>query len=163
MDLENIDVCADVKPQVGGDLLVATTAAVQFVAGVADQRGELLFDEMMDVFGFIVFKISGRVRGVLSDLRQAVENRIEFAVRQNSGQPQGASVRSTGRKFVWQENAVKRKRPLPAFEIFIERLAEPAGPHFHFATSFSLCDFWRACARERDGNPRIRMKPAASF
>ena len=39
-----------VETQVGRDLLVAAAAAVQLVSRVANQRDQLLFDEMVDVF-----------------------------------------------------------------------------------------------------------------
>ena len=44
----------NVEPQVGGNLFVAAAAAVQLVSRVADQRDQLLFDEVMHVFGFVV-------------------------------------------------------------------------------------------------------------
>jgi len=63
---------------------------------------------------------------------------------------------AAGCELVAQQATVELKRPLPTFELGIERLPESAGPHLHRATS---C---RARAREREGSPRMRMKPAAS-
>ncbi len=45
---------ADVKTQIGRNLLVAAAAAVQLVSRVANQRDQLLFDEVMHVFRFAV-------------------------------------------------------------------------------------------------------------
>ena len=43
-----------VETQVGRNLLVAAAAAVQLVSRVANQRDQLLFDEMVHVFRFAV-------------------------------------------------------------------------------------------------------------
>ena len=56
-----------------------------------------------------------------------------------------------------EQAPVVRKRPLPPIEFGIERLPKPPRPHLHLVTSM------RDWARERDGNPRMRMNPAASF
>ena len=45
-----IDFAAQPQPGVGGDLIVARTAGVQPLAGVADQIGQALLDIQVDVF-----------------------------------------------------------------------------------------------------------------
>ena len=49
-----IDRSPNVETQIGRNLLVAAAAAVQLVSGIADQRDQLLFDEVMHIFGFVV-------------------------------------------------------------------------------------------------------------
>ena len=49
-----IDRRAHVEPQIGRNLLVTAAPAVQLVSGFADQRDQLLLDEVMNVFRFIV-------------------------------------------------------------------------------------------------------------
>ena len=45
------DLLADVEAQVGGDLLVAAAAGVEFETERADALNECQFDEVMNVFG----------------------------------------------------------------------------------------------------------------
>ncbi len=51
-----IDRGPNIESEIGGDLLITAAAAVQLVAGVSDEGNELLLDEVMHVFGFVVFK-----------------------------------------------------------------------------------------------------------
>ena len=50
--MQGVDALAHEEAEIGCDLLVATASGVQLVAGGADQRGELLFHEVVDVLGF---------------------------------------------------------------------------------------------------------------
>ena len=49
-----VDGGADEEAHVGGDLLVAAAAGVEFEGEVADLFGEFEFDEVVDVFGLLV-------------------------------------------------------------------------------------------------------------
>jgi hypothetical protein len=120
-----VDIRADVEAEVGGDLLIAAAAAVEFVARVSDESDELFFDEVVDVFGFAVFE-KPRIGGLSGNLVEALENRDEFFRRQNAHALESLSVCATGRQLVWQQALIVRKRPLPALEFGIERLAETA-------------------------------------
>src|SRR5580658_7537477 len=112
---------------------------------------------MVHVLGFIVFHPTLGPGSHPANLLESFENADEFVGRQKSGSFQRAGMGPTGRQFVAQQPAVEVKRPLPAFELRVQRLLEPARPHLHRATST------RARARVREGSPRIRMKPSASF
>ena len=50
--LQRVDALAHKEAEVGRDLLVAAASGVQLVSGRANQRGELLFNEVVNVFGF---------------------------------------------------------------------------------------------------------------
>jgi hypothetical protein len=53
-----------IKPQIGGDLLVAAATAVQFVSNFANQRGQLLLDEVVHVLSFVVSRKSGEAAAI---------------------------------------------------------------------------------------------------
>src|SRR5882672_5985711 len=114
----------------------------------------------MDVLCFGVFQIRGD-RRLFANLVESLKNGNQLARGEHSRLFQGAGVRPADRQFVTEQAAVKLKRALPLFEAGIQRLPEPARPHLHFTASFVFS--LRSCASERDGNPRMRMKPAASF
>src|SRR5580700_7422367 len=146
-----------IKAQVGGDLLVAAAPTVQLVAEVADPRYELLLDEMMHILSIIVLHESFGRSSHLAYLLQAFQNADELVRRQHASISQTASVGPARGEFIIQQPPVEIKRPLPAFELRVQRLPEPPRPHLHRVTST------RPRARVRDGSPRMRMKPAASF
>src|SRR5271154_2811005 len=116
----------------------------------------------MHVFCLIVFEKCRRRCRQLANSFQALENRDLFGQIQNAGALQSASVGTAGSKLVSQQSPVKIKRTLPTFKSRIQRLPETASPHLHCAPS-DLAPCLRAWARDRDGRPRMRMKPAASF
>ena len=130
---------------------------MQFVAYFADPRYQLLLDEVVHILGLFVFDRTLRSCCHLANLLQALKNADEFVGRQNAGVLQGASVSAARSQFVMKQPSIEVKRPLPAFELRVQRLPEPARPHLHRATST------RPRARTREGNPRMRMNPAASF
>ena len=62
-----------VKTQIGCDLLVAAAPAVQLVSDIANDFDQLLFDEVMHIFGFTVLEKFGRRSCRLPDLLETVE------------------------------------------------------------------------------------------
>ncbi len=60
-----IDCGPHIQPQVGRNLLIAAASAVQLVAGIADQRGKLLLNEVVNVFRLLVFEKSWRSGSLL--------------------------------------------------------------------------------------------------
>src|SRR5207237_8139326 len=98
---------------------------------------------------------------LLGDLIQPLQDGNQFARRKHTCRLQGLRISSTCRQFVFEQPPVEVERTLPMFETGIQRLPEPARPHFHFNASFTFSAL--TCAYERDGNPRMRMKPSASF
>src|SRR5207302_10317487 len=84
-------------------------------------------------------------------------------------------------QFSFEQSAVKLERPLPLLERGIERRAKSARPHLHRTTSAFSCFLCVLCAfsafsavkgfclsprlnaRDREGRPRMRINPAASF
>ena len=63
-----------VETEIGCNLFVAAAAAVQFVSGIADQRDQLFFDEVMYIFGFVVVEKRRACRSLLTDLLQTLQN-----------------------------------------------------------------------------------------
>src|ERR1700722_1155038 len=112
---------------------------------------------MMNVLGFIVVQKRRRSRSLRPDLLQSLQNADQFARGKYAGIFQRARVRTAGRELVLQQPPVKAERPLPAPEVRVQGLPEPARPHLHQPTAT------RERAREREGSPRMRMNPAASF
>jgi len=152
-----VDCRARIEAQIGGDLFVAAAATMQFESPLADSSHQLLFDEMMDVFRFFVFHETLRHIGRVADLLQSLKNGDELVGGQNPGVFQSMGMSGARRQFVTEQPTVEIKRSLPAFELRIQRLPKAARPHLHRTTSV------RARARVRDGSPRMRMKPSASF
>ena len=149
------------EAEVGRDLFVAAASGMQLVAGGADQRDELLFYEVVNVFRCRIVQKFGRGFGTAADFSQRFHNFGKFFGGQHSGVFQSVGVGAAGGEFEGQQPLIVRERPLPLFEFGVQRSPEAAGPHFHCATStFTFACVW---ARQRDGNPRMRMKPSASF
>src|SRR5580765_1915149 len=111
----------------------------------------------MDIFGFVVVQKRRRRCGFLGDLLQSLQDADQFVSRQHSRILQGGRVRAAGGKLVSQQSPIETERLLPALELGIQRLPEPPRPHFHCVTST------RIFAREREGRPRMRINPSASF
>ena len=184
------------EPKVGRNLLVAAAPGVQLVAGGADQRGELLFDEVVDVFGFRIVQEFGVDLSATADFRESSQDFGEFFGGEHAGMFERVGVGAAGGEFEGQQSLIVGKRPLPFFKFGIKRLPEAAGPHLHwrprgqsavicrtrglrlfasvqitdsrayFENSCNVVAFARPCcvwARQREGNPRMRMKPSASF
>jgi hypothetical protein len=57
-----------VQPKVGRDLFVPATSTVQLVSHVADERSELLLDEVMNVFCLAILQKRRRRSRPLADL-----------------------------------------------------------------------------------------------
>src|SRR5437763_9007577 len=103
---------------------------------------------------------------------------MQFVRRKHARFFKRTSVRGAGLQLAFEQPAIEFKRPLPLFKCGIKWLPESSGPHLHCATSCGfVCEsfaffasFAVTCfsllflsARDRDGNPKIRMNPAASF
>ena len=54
--MQCIDVVAQKEAKISRNLLVAAASGVQLVTGRADQRDELLFYEVVNIFGFRIVK-----------------------------------------------------------------------------------------------------------
>ncbi len=124
--------CADEEAHVGGDLLVAAAAGVEFQGEVADLFGEFEFDVVVDVFGLGVggydgFALFGLLLGYGAE---TLDREEEFFAGEDAGGFDGAGVGYAGFYFVGDEAPVEGEGALPGFELFIEWFAEAAGPHF---------------------------------
>jgi len=76
-----IDGRPHVKPQIGRNLLIAAATAVQLVSRFPNQRDQLLLHEMMNVLRLIVIKESRRLRRLLANLPQPLQDTDEFVRR----------------------------------------------------------------------------------
>src|SRR5271170_2416158 len=112
---------------------------------------------MMNVFRFVVLEKCRRSSGLRPDLLQPLQDVDQLVGGKYASIFQRARVGAAGCEFVLQQTPVKAERPLPALEVRVQRLPEPPRPHLHQPTST------RDRAREREGSPRMRMNPAASF
>src|SRR5437867_3859476 len=65
----------DIQPKIGGNLLVAAAAAVEFVSRVADKMDKILLYEVMNIFSFGVLKKRWRDGRLLGNLFQTLQNR----------------------------------------------------------------------------------------
>ena len=157
---------ARVQTQIGCDLLIAAAPAVQFVAQIADNRHQTLLDEVVDVFGFVVLEQASVFRNAIADLLQAAQHGLKFLERQDSGLRQRTRVGGTRLQLAFEQAAVEFPRPLPALKCWIKRLPEAARPHLHRVTSSAFVGAIAFCffmASDREGSPRMRINPAASF
>src|SRR5215469_5400565 len=170
--------CPRIQAQVSGDLFVPTAPAMELETNIADKRDQLLLDKMMHVLGFVVLQKFGRCCGAFADFLQAMEDGAPFVGREDACFLEGAGMSRAGLEFAFEQTAIELEGSLPAGKGPVELLPEAARPHFHRATSVSvgalaesLASFagkgflfsGRLRARDREGNPRMRMKPAASF
>ena len=129
---------ADEEAEVGRDLFVAAAAGVQFVAGIADQRGELLFDEVVDVFGFGIVEKLRRRFGAEADFLQRFHYLGKLFGGKHSSMFESVGVGAAGGEFEGQQPLIVGKRPLPFFKFGVKRLPEAAGPHLHCVTSVAM-------------------------
>src|SRR5262249_16886436 len=143
-----------------------------------DQCDQLLFDKVVYVFCLsIIEELRLRCRS-LADLFESMLDGAQFFAGQNASAMERANMRGAGLQFELNQPAIEVERSLPAFESRSGRLAEAGGPGgerrtfsgcFEFAPLVLLAmeGFAGTCrwvmARDREGSPRIRMKPAASF
>src|SRR2546423_1681406 len=65
---------ADVQPQIGGNLLVAASSAVEFVPSIPDKFDQDFLYEVMNIFSFGVFKKRWRGGRILGNLLQSLQN-----------------------------------------------------------------------------------------
>jgi hypothetical protein len=128
---------------------------------VAPISGKLLFYEVVNVFGFRIVEKLRRRFSTVADFFQGFHNFGKLFGRKHSGVFESVGVGATGGEFEGQQPSIVGERALPFFKFGVKRLPEAAGPHLHCATStFTFACVW---ARQREGNPRMRMKPSASF
>ena len=99
---------------------------MQLLAGLADERHQLFLHEVMHVFSFRIVEVSGLLLTGLADFVQRRGNQRKFRRRNNARGFQSLRVRAAGRQFIAQQLLVERKRPLPLFEMWVQRLPEPA-------------------------------------
>jgi len=132
---QSIDVLAYEEAEIGCDLFVAAAAGVQLVAGGADQRGKLLFYEVVNVFGFRIVEKLGRRFGALADFFERLHDFGKLFGRKHSGVFESVGVGAAGREFEGQQPLIVGERALPFFKFGVKRLPEAAGPHLHGATS----------------------------
>ena len=132
---QSIYALAHEEAEVGRDLFVAAAASVQLVASSSDQRGELLFYKVVNVFGFrIVEKLWRRCRA-LADFSQRFHNFGQLFGGKDSGVFESVGVGAAGGEFKGQQPLIVGERALPFFKFGVEGLPEAAGPHLHGATS----------------------------
>jgi hypothetical protein len=108
---------------------------VELVSRLADERNQLLLDEVMNIFGFVVLQKRRIGLGFLTDLFETANDIGSLFRRQDARMLECPRVRTARLEFEWEQNLVKRKRPLPPFKRGIEGLPESARPHLHFVTS----------------------------
>ncbi len=143
-----VDGVADEEAHVGGDLLVAAAAGVEFEREGADLFGEFELDEVVDVFGlwgggddggaylgvagFVVDLAGGGadavgpVEGSIGYAGEAFEGLLQFVGGEDVGGGDGAGVGLAGRDFVGEEAPVEGEAALPLLEGAVEGLAEAA-------------------------------------
>ena len=127
---------------------------MELVTGLTGQLHQPLLDEMVNILDRRIVILG---YAFTADLIQGGQRRRKLTVIQDAYGCQRGGVGPARRHLVRQQRAVERKRALPLLEVRILSLSETARPHLHF--QLSAC----TSARERAGNPRIRMKPSASF
>src|SRR5579863_7572193 len=116
-----VNLFAHIKAQVGGDLLVAAAARVQLASNLPSERDYPSLDVMVNVLdGWIVI---GRY-SFTSDLIECRQTQAQFLRAEHIGLGQRGRVRLAGGNFVWQQDAVKRERPLPVLKLRIGGLVE---------------------------------------
>ena len=124
---------ADEQPKVSRNLLIAATSSVQFVASRADERGQLLFDKVMNIFCFVVVEKGWIRNGATSNFREGFKDFRKLFRRQHSRVFQSVGMGAAGGEFEGQQPLIVRKRPLPFFKFGIKRLPESAGLHIFIA------------------------------
>src|ERR1700761_8181863 len=122
MGNQEADALPDVKPEVGGNLLVAAEACVELEAKIADGLDQLQLDEMMNILSLRVHRLRNMrsfteaVRLLLETKQNPVEsidNAYELVFPQNGRSQQSASVRLAGHDFLRQQRAVELDGALP--------------------------------------------------
>src|SRR5262249_37829375 len=80
---------ADKQPQIGGDLLIAAAPAVQLLTGFANQRDQLFFYKMVNIFGGGIVKAS---RSLAVNLSQTSQTRTPLFRTQHSSLTNSTSL-----------------------------------------------------------------------
>src|SRR4051794_35622354 len=102
--VQMIDGSTNVQTQISCSLLITAAATVEFVSRIAaDQRDELLLDEVMNVLSFFVLKKLRRRGGLLADLSQPLQDGDQLARREHTRRLQSLSVRPAGRQFMFEQ------------------------------------------------------------
>ena len=130
-----IDRGPHVEAQVGGDLLIAAAAAVQLVAGIADQSDQLLLDEVVDVFRLGVVEKLRRCAALSPICSSPCRMQMSSSADRTPAHMQGVGVRAAGRQLVLQQARSNSNDRCQRLERGVERLAEAARPHLHFRST----------------------------
>jgi hypothetical protein len=100
--LQDVDAVTHEEAKISCNLFVAAASGVELVAGRADQRGELFFDEVVDVFGFrIVQKLGRRFRSA-PDFFQRLHNFGKLSHGKHSRMLERVGVGAAGGEFEGQ-------------------------------------------------------------
>ena len=127
--VDRVDRRAQVQAHVGRDLVVARTAGVQALAGVADQLGQPLLD--VEVHVLEVDRPGERAGADLGeDLRHAALDVGEVLGGQHADRVQHARVRERAVDVELGQSLVEVDRCGVALDELVDRLAEAAGPGF---------------------------------
>ena len=146
--LQSVDALAHEEAEVGRDLFVAAAAGVQLVAGRSDQRGELFFYEVVDVFGFRIVEKFGEVsaRWPIS----SAPSRFRKALRRKALLHVRARWHGRGWRRVQRAAAVDRRETTAAIFQIQGQAAAGNGP-----TTSSLCNLCGALTRLGTAKTRV--------
>ena len=126
---EAVDRVAQVQTKVGGDLVVARAAGVEFLAGIADAFRQCVLDVHMHVFECIV-PLEAAGLDIALDAIQAFEDRIEFAFRENTDGSQHPGVRARAHDVVAVEPTVEGLGGREGLDEGVGRFGEAPPPGF---------------------------------
>src|SRR5258706_478325 len=85
----------------------ATAPDVQLVSRVGDERDQLLFHEMMNIFRLTVVEKRRRRRGPFTDLLESLQNADQLVGGNYAGALQSTRMRAAGRKLVTQQPSIE--------------------------------------------------------
>ena len=128
------DCLAHIEPQIGRNLLVATAASVQLKPQRAHALHQFQFHKVMNILGgrMVADERLARIRSVFRCNRiQRASQLRRLPLGEDTRCAKCRRVRLARRNLLRQQPPVKRQRPLPRFELWIERLTKAAGPHLH--------------------------------
>jgi hypothetical protein len=92
---------------------------MQLLSCLADQRNQLLFDKVMDIFRFRIVEEIRLLLDALADLVQRRGNQAVFGGNEDPRGFQRLRMGAAAGEFVAQQLLVKGKGPLPLLEMRI--------------------------------------------